>query len=64
MNGAEVVVDPRKSRVVDRIGGDEKVFGVIALGGNKFGDRGIVDKYLRAARSCKSEDQGVMTLGS
>ena len=36
VNCAKVIVDPRESRVVDTVGGDQQVFGVIALGLNEL----------------------------
>lgn len=39
MNGAEVVVDPGQSGIVDAIGRNKKILWMVTLGGNELGDR-------------------------
>ena len=38
MNCAKMIVDPRESRIVDTVGGHQKVFRVIELCSNELGN--------------------------
>ena len=49
-DGAEVIVHPGEGRVIDAIGRDKEVFGVVALGRDELGDGRVVDEDLEVVR--------------